>query len=162
MRARIERDYGASPLHLLGGIAWLALTAWAALELFQTSQPRNVALWLIAAVVLHDLVAVPVYSALDRVLRLRTPPEGRVPWVNHVRVPAILGGLVFLVYFPAILDLSPGAYISVFGAPRPDYLPRYLIFLAVLFAGSAAVYVVRALRRGRGGRTSGVHAPTGR
>ncbi len=161
MRARIERDYGASPLHLLGGIAWLALTAWVAIELFETPQPRNLAVWLIGAIVAHDLIAVPVYSALDRVVRGRTPPERRVPWVNHVRVPVILGGLVFLVYFPAILDLSPGTYIGVFGAPRPDYLPRYLIFLAVLFGGSAAVYAVRSIRRARGGRTSGAHAPTG-
>ena len=64
MRAR----YGASPLHLLAHLAALALAAWALLQALQLGGAERIVLWLVGAVVLHDVVLWPAYTTLDRIL----------------------------------------------------------------------------------------------
>ncbi len=61
--------YGASPLHLLAHLAALALAAWALLQALQLGHAQRIVLWLVGAVVLHDLVLWPAYTALDRLAR---------------------------------------------------------------------------------------------
>ena len=87
------RRYGASPVHLLAHLALLPIVAWALLTVLDFRAASNVVLWLVGAVILHDLVLLPAYSALDRVARV--PLRGAI---NHVRVPAGLSLLTLLGY----------------------------------------------------------------
>ena len=76
------RRYGASPVHLLAHLALLPVVAWALLTVLDFRAASNVVLWLVAAVILHDLVLLPAYSLLDRLARTATGSA-----VNYVRVP---------------------------------------------------------------------------
>ena len=63
-RRREALRYGASPLHLLAHLALLPLCRLGAAADRSTARgAENVVLWLVAAVILHDLVLLPVYSA---------------------------------------------------------------------------------------------------
>lgn len=142
MRAPLR--YGAGPLHLLVMVGCFALAGYAGVRLLD-ARPIAVAVWFAAAVVAHDLVLFPLYALADRsaqaVLRRRTP----VPWINHLRVPVLLSGLLLLVWFPLIFQLS-GFYTAVTALPAGVYLGRWLLVTGVLFTGSAVVLAVR-LRR---------------
>ena len=79
-------------------LALLPLCVWALVQVLGVSSEkaaRGVALWLVAAVILHDLVLVPFYAGLDRVARRAL----RGPAVNYVRVPAGLSLLMLLVFW---------------------------------------------------------------
>ena len=68
-RARGVRRYGASPLHLVAHVAAFALAGWAILKIAGLGGAQRVLVWFAAAVILHDLVLLPAYTALDRVLQ---------------------------------------------------------------------------------------------
>ena len=138
MRAR----YGSSPLHLVLHVAVFAAFAWVALQIADAREAWNIVLWFAAAIVLHDLALLPFYSAIDRVARL----GGRGPAVNYVRVPAGLSGVLLLLFFPPILGRNSGSFARVAGVEPSGYLGRWLAVTAVLFAVSAALYVVRSRR----------------
>jgi hypothetical protein len=76
---------------------------------------------------------------------LRMHPRAPVP-----REPALLSGLLFLTWFPLILERSSGLYRSVTGVEPPDYLARRLLLRAALFAASLVVGLLRAARQPRG------------
>ena len=99
---------------------------------------------------LHDLIFLPLYSALDRVLTSGRRGEVSAPqgptWVNHVRVPAVISGVLLLVTFPLVLRLSDHAYATASGLHESVYLMRWLLVTAGLFAVSAVLYVVRRAR----------------
>ena len=111
MKAR----YGASPLHLLAHLAALALAAWALLQALQLGGAERIALWLVGAVVLHDALLWPAYTALDRLAR-RGRPAG---WANYVRVPVGLSALLLLVFFPVMCGKGERTYLRVSGANLP-------------------------------------------
>lgn len=141
----MRRRYGAGPLHLLVMVGCFALAAYAGLRLLD-ARPVAVAVWFAAAVVAHDLVLFPLYTQADRsaraVLRRRPAP---VQWINHLRVPALLSGLLLLVWFPLVFRLS-GFYTAVTALPADVYLGRWLLVTGVLFTGSALALAVRLLR----------------
>lgn len=141
---RLRPVYGAGPLHLLSHVAALALAAYAFTRIFAGGQPWNVVLWFAGALVLHDLVAFPLYSALDRLARGRRAR----PSINYVRVPALLAGLALLVFAPLILGLGDGRYERATALSQDVYLGRWLLLCGALFAGSALLYAVRARTRG--------------
>jgi hypothetical protein len=142
----VRRRYGASPLHALAHLAALALAGFALLQLVEVRGADRVFLWLAAAVVLHDLVLLPLYSALDRAAQAATGSA-----INYVRVPVGLSLLLLLVFFPLVLGRSTGTLESVSGAPAADYLARWLLITGVLCAGSALAYVAKArAKRARG------------
>src|ERR1700722_2867267 len=67
-RRRLWALYGAGPLNLLVLVASFAIAGAAVAGWFQ--RPRDVLTaleWFAAAIVLHDLVALPLYSLLDRI-----------------------------------------------------------------------------------------------
>jgi hypothetical protein len=97
--------------------------------------------WFVGAALLHDLVLLPAYSLSDRVLHAR--PRAPRSWINHVRVPAVISGVLLLVYFPEILRLSERRYRLASGHPLADYGVRWLAISGVLFAVSALVWRVR-------------------
>ncbi len=134
--------YGAGALHLLSTLAALALAAYAFSRIFAGPQPTNVVAWFAGAIVAHDLVAFPLYTALDRLARGR-----RTRGVNYVRVPALLAGLTFIVFAPLILGLGDGRYERSTTLSQDVYLGRWLLLCGALFAASALLYAVRARHR---------------
>jgi hypothetical protein len=141
--------YGAGPLHLLAHLAGLAIAAYALAQLLGENNWVNFLAWFIGAALLHDLVLLPIYTALDRLAHggIHAKRRRRVPIVNHVRAPALISGLLLLIYFPLILGPAVPQYVSATGHHPTGYLRNWLLITAALFAGSAAIYGVRVWRR---------------
>ncbi|MCW2606772.1 MAG: Lipoprotein [Frankiales bacterium] len=134
--------YGASAVHLLAVLACLALAGVAVVELAQGPAALKIALWSGGAVLLHDLALYPLYTALDR-------GAGRVlgrTAVNFVRVPALLSGLLLLLFWPVVTQHSEGSYSFASGLDQDVFLGRYLAVTAVLFAASGLLYVLHRVR----------------
>ena len=140
----MRRSYGASPVHLLAHLVLLPLAGWAILQVLDFRGARDVVIWFVAALILHDLVAVPFYSALDRLAR-RAAVRG-VPVINHLRVPAVMSGVTFLVYFPSILGKADGSRHYLSGVTPHGYLARWLGLVALSFGVSALLFAVRVAR----------------
>ena len=138
------RRYGASPLHLAGLVVCFAVAGYAAVRLLGT-RPAAVALWFVAAAVVHDLVLAPLYLLLDRTGRRR---GAFPPWWNHVRVPAALSLLLLLVWFPEIARRSR-TYPVVTALDASGYLGRWLAVTGALFALSALAFGAGRLRAAR-------------
>jgi hypothetical protein len=155
----VRGRYGDGPLHLIAVVASLAIAGYAFLEIADRPAPISFALFFAGAVVVHDLIAFPIYSALDRVAgraaaRLAVGPGA----VNYVRVPALLSAFSLIVWFPLILGLDTAAYESAAGRTPADYLGRWLGLTAVLFVGSGVVYAIRR-RRGQPDRDPATDPP---
>lgn len=161
-RNRLQALYGASGLHLLLMLATFALGAYIVLELGidELWNPdvwwQSILVWFLGAVLLHDLVLFPLYALADRLTgtatRRRTPPDHTtgVPIINHVRVPVLAAGLLFLLFFPGILKQGASSYADATGQTQEPFLERWLILSAVIFALSALAYGVRTTRTHHG------------
>ncbi len=159
--SQFKRRYGASPLHLLAHIVAFAIVAYAIVQLLGQKHWVNWAAWFLAAALLHDLVLLPAYSLLDgaghsllRRVHLHLPggdphDPAHVPLINHVRAPALISGLLALIYFPLILGPAGPGYRSATGHHPSGYLRNWLAITFVLFIASAAIYAVRVWRRRR-------------
>ncbi|NJP50281.1 hypothetical protein HCJ93_09390 [Streptomyces sp. SBST2-5] len=134
-----------SPFPLLVLLCSFALCGYAGVRLLEGDW-LLVVLWFAGAAVLHDLVLAPLYLAADRALLATAGPRRR--WVNHVRVPAVLSGLLLLVWFPLITGRVSERYVRVTALSADGYAARWLLLTAALFGGSALLYAVR-VRRGR-------------
>ncbi|MGH3684181.1 MAG: hypothetical protein ACRDRU_30130 [Pseudonocardiaceae bacterium] len=140
-------------VQLLSLLASFVVVGYAGIRLLGDN-PIGVGSWFVGSAVVHDLVLFPLYAGLDAalVLLLRRRPElatvAGVRWLNYLRVPAMLSGLLLLVWSPLILRLSEDAYHSASGLSAQPFLARWLVVTAVLFAISAAVLVVRVAQRG--------------
>jgi hypothetical protein len=111
-------------------VVLLPLCAWGLAQAFSVSSPKaawGIGVWLIGAVVLHDLLLLPLYSGLDRGARTLLPG----PRVNYVRIPAGLSLLMLLVFWGMI------------GRRGDGYALRWLLVTAALFIGSGLVYLAR-------------------
>jgi hypothetical protein len=135
MRAR----YGASPIHLLAHLILLPIVGWALLSVLDFRAASNVVLWFVAAVILHDLILLPAYSALDRLAQKTTPRTV----VNYVRVPAGLSLLMLLVFWSTIRGKGDGNFHYTSGLNYEGYFGRWLLVTAGLFAISGATFLVR-------------------
>jgi hypothetical protein len=136
MRAR----YAASPLHLLAHLAALALAAWALLQALDLGGAERIVLWLVGAVVLHDMVLWPAYTTLDRLAR-RGRPAG---WANYVRFPVGVSALLLLVFFPVMCGKGERTYTRVSGEGWEGYAARWLVVSAALFVVAGALYLARS------------------
>lgn len=152
------RWYGASPLHLLAMLACFGLAGYAAARLIP-SAPIGVAVWFLGAVVGHDLLLMPLYSLADRsamlAIRHREPQLPAGPWINYLRVPAALSGILLLVWFPLILRLSAPYPASTTLSADP-YVWHWLAVTGALFLLSAVALAFRLRRSSRS-----VPAPAG-
>jgi FtsH-binding integral membrane protein len=137
----MRRVYGAHPLHLLAHAVLLPVAAFAILELAGVRAASNIALWFVAAVVLHDLLLLPASAVADRAIQATVPRA-----VNFVRVPAALSALLLLVFFPLICGRSDSTLEGVSGVAPQGYAERWLLVTAALFAVSAALYLLRRRR----------------
>ncbi|MGI5186411.1 hypothetical protein ACQEVZ_60275 [Dactylosporangium sp. CA-152071] len=144
------RWYGANPLHLLALICAFAVAGYAAVRLF-AQQPIGVAVWLVGAAVAHDLILFPLYAIADRsaraVLHRRATDVSTVPWINYLRVPTVLSGLLLIAWFPLIFRLAPG-FEAATGLSQDVYLGRWLAITAILYGGAALASAL-SLRRTR-------------
>ncbi|MEU4582249.1 hypothetical protein AB0F92_09185 [Kitasatospora aureofaciens] len=76
-----------------------------------------------------------------------------MPWINYLRVPIFLSGVLLLVWFPLILDLSI-PYAGAARLPEDVYLGRWLAITAVLFAASALALALKLRRVHRAARAT--------
>ncbi len=103
--------------------------------------------WFCGAVIGHDLLLMPLYSLADRsavaALRHRGEPQlPTAPWINYLRVPAALSGLLLLVWFPLILRLRSPYHASTTLSADP-YLWHWLAVTGTLFLLSAVAFALR-------------------
>lgn len=151
--ARFRSAYGDSPLHLLAVLASFAIAGYAFLRIVESPSALGTLVWFAGAAVAHDLLAFPLYSALNLIAHraVEGPADTweksrRVPLINHIRIPAFLSGLALLMFFPLILGLDRSNYERDAGLSPDVFLTRWLGLCAALFLGSALIYAVR-LRR---------------
>ena len=151
------RWYGASPLHLLALLACFGLAGYAAARLV-SSHPVAVVVWFLGAVIGHDLLLMPLYSLADRsamaAVRHREPRLPATPWINYLRVPAALSGLLLLVWFPLILRLQSPYHASTTLSADP-YVWHWLAVTGALFLLSAVAFALRLRRQSRTVRAAG-------
>src|SRR5262249_22701102 len=137
------RRYGASRWHLAGHVAYLGLAAVVLARLLDRPSAANIVAWLVAAVVLHDLVALPLYTLLDRLVWRVAPRAVAVA----LRPRAALAGLTLLVLFPPILGLNARTFARAAGHPPSGYAARWLALAAGVAVAVAVVTRVRTRRR---------------
>jgi hypothetical protein len=145
-----RRLYGDGPLHLLGFLACLLVSGAAVVgwfDAFPSSLAIKVLAWFGGAIIAHDLVLFPLYSLIDRVASRAGRAAG--PALNYIRIPALLSGLLGLVFFPEILRLGDHAFFVASGLHQRVFLARYLAVCGAMFAISGAAYVT-GLRRQSG------------
>jgi peroxiredoxin len=142
---RFPRWYGASPLHLLTMLGCFALAGYAAAELLPDNAV-GIPVWLVGAVIGHDLLLMPLYTLADRsamaVFRHRKPRLPAVPWINYLRVPAALSGMLLLIWFPLIFRL-PTRFPDTTTLSLDPYLWHWLAVTGALFLLSAAALALR-------------------
>lgn len=134
-----------SPFQLLLLACSFALAAYAGVRLL-AGDWFGVALWIVGAALLHDLVLLPLYTVADRAVTGGLGAAGRRGWTLYVRVPALLSGLLLLVWFPLISGMVDRRYRSATGLSPDGFLSRWLLITAVLFGGSAVVLAWRVRR----------------
>ncbi len=138
--------------HLLALLASFVVAGYAGLRLL-SGNPVGVGAWFVGSAVVHDLVLFPLYAGADAALvrLLHHRPEwatvGGVGWLNHLRVPAAMSGVLLLVWSPLILR-RPTALQEASGLSDQPLLPNWLAVSAVLFAISAAALTARIALRG--------------
>jgi len=148
--SRFRYEYGHGPVHLLAALACFAISAWALAQAFDVlASPGNFVLWFVGAIVAHDFLLLPVYSALGKLAAgalgaAREPTRMRIAALNHLRVPALLSGLALLVWFPLVAGAGSDTFTGASGLSNEIYLERWLLLSAVLFLGSALLLAVRA------------------
>ncbi len=158
MKRAVRGMKAGSPLQLLLLACSFALAGYAGVRLL-AGDWFAVALWFVGAALVHDLVLVPLYGAVDRgVVRAlgAVGTGGRREWAGYVRVPAMLSGLLLLVWFPMVSGWSAAPYASATTLSGDGFLGRWLLSTAVLFGGSALLLLVR-LRRATKQRPSADH-----
>jgi len=155
-RERLRALYGAGPLNLLVLVASFAIAGAAVAGWLQ--RPRDVPTvleWFAAAIVLHDLVALPLYSLLDRIAfggigaglrRARGTAPAPVSPTAYLRIPAMLSGLLLLVFFPVLFGLGSGSELSASGIAESGYLARWLLATGLMFAASGLAYAIAIAR----------------
>ncbi|WP_435882136.1 hypothetical protein [Streptomyces kronopolitis] len=140
--------YGEGPLHLLLMLASFALAGYAGVRLLAGGQWPLVLVWFAGAALLHDLVLLPLYAAADRVLVRCLPQRART---GYVRVPAAVSGLLLLVWFPLIAGSTDPRWVAHYeattGLPGGEFLARWLLLTAGLFALSALWLLCRTGQR---------------
>jgi hypothetical protein len=134
-------------------LASFTVAGYAAVRLL-AGNPIGIGAWFVGSAIGHDLVLFPLYAGLDAVLvlLLRRYPAwatlGGVSWLNHLWAPAVISGLLLLVWSPLILRL-PTAFHAASGLPAQPFLPHWLAVTAALLLLSAAALVARITTKRR-------------
>jgi hypothetical protein len=142
-----RRHYGAGPWHLLGLLASFAVAGYAVTRVFAQGGWKAILVWFGLCVILHDGVGWPIYASADRVLT-RCGRLGAVrgwpgaTYINHVRVPTVISGLLLVMFAPMIFRLSH-YFEGITGFSEDVYLWNWLLVSGALFGASAALFLVR-------------------
>ena len=148
----LRRYYGADALHMVVLLSCFAFSGYIATRVAGAPGAARIGLWFGGAVIGHDLVLYPLYMIADRTLHPHpSHPHSslRVLATNHIRVPALISGLLLLVWFPLIFGLSRNVYRANVGLTPDPYLGRWLLVTGLLFGGSAVVLAIRLAVRSR-------------
>ena len=149
-----RRRYGAHPSHLLLLVIAAAVAGWAVLQWVKAPTPVRLLVWFAGALIGHDLIAFPVYAALDRLLlrviggrsafdAAASISRWRRAAINHVRIPALLSILLLLMWYPLIFKRSDGVYFAASGRHQSRFLGNYLLAVGLLFGASLIVFMLR-------------------
>lgn len=156
--ARVKRTYGGHPLHLLTLLACFAFVGYV-ISVMGPKQLWNskvwwqsIVVWFVGAILLHDLVLFPFYAIADRSLGAGwRAVTGRLPAArpkvspaNYIRIPLMASGLLFLMFFPGIIEQGAPAYHRATGLTQQPFLDRYLLIVAALFGLSAVTFAIRS------------------
>jgi hypothetical protein len=126
---------------------------------------RYIVIWFVGAIVAHDLIVLPLYCALDRLVlaasrrgNRRRSVSGqsergaaelaatRSPGWVYVRIPLILSALLLLVFGAEILREGNATFHVASGHTQDAYLERYLIVVGALFLISGLAYAWSSAR----------------
>ena len=146
----VTEEARTSPAAVVALVLALVVMTWGAFQLVEGGGAAAVSavIWFAGAVLLHDLVAFPAYTAADRALTgAQRSARPRVPWVNHVRVPVVVSLLVLAMLWPSVTRRVDEVGVE-------DYVWRWLGLTAALSVASAAWYVLRVLRGSRARATT--------
>lgn len=146
---RFRYEYGAGPVHLVAAAVGLGVAVWALFTVIGVlGRPENFVKWFVGAIVLHDLLFLPLYSALgvaaSGALLRGERTRIRVAALNHLRIPALLSGLMLLVWFPLVLTKASGTFMGATGYSDDFFFGRWVALTVVLFAVSALLFALRA------------------
>ena len=148
---RFRATYGAGPLNLLAVLATFGVAAYALSRSFDLlDDPARMLVWLGGGIVAHDLVLMPMYSLLGLLATAallrpgERPSRLRIAALNHLRVPALLSGLLALVWFPLIAGKGSGSFMRASGLSNDVYFERWLLASAAMFTASGLVLALRA------------------
>jgi hypothetical protein len=165
--AMFRRHYGASPLHLVAFMASIAVTGLAVKGWLDepTISIRYILIWFVGAIIAHDMVVLPLYTAIDRLALaisrrghahpadfgsaeqgVLAPAPPRSPGWVYVRVPLILSAMLLLVFGAEILREGNATFRVASGHTQDVYLSRYLIVVGALFLLSGLAYVRSSAR----------------
>jgi uncharacterized membrane protein YidH (DUF202 family) len=130
---------------LLGGLGILLLAygIWRIFQFSAATQPRQLGIWLAAALVLHDGILSWLVVGVGWLLARFVPGRAR----GYLQGALITGGLVTLVAIPLIYrrgKSQPGQALL-----ERDYLANLLIIFACIAAVTGAAYLVRVRREAR-------------
>ncbi|MDN5587699.1 MAG: hypothetical protein L0G69_14175 [Brevibacterium sp.] len=152
--------YGARPRHLLVLTACFLLAGFAVLVrgLDQLFDPdvwwQSPAVWFLGGAVFVDLVLLPLCALADRALAVVLPAERtslkrglRIPIVNYIRVPVLASGLLFLLFFPGIVEQGRSSYLAATGQTQEPFLGRWLWLTALFCCLSILAFAVRCCAR---------------
>ena len=122
--------------------------AYALLRIFEIPSTAGILLWLGGAIVLHDFIALPLYSLLLRVSEEVTdaavhPRRKALIALNHIRIPAAFSLLLLLISFPLVFQIDEPRYEITVGLDLDRYLGNWLLITAVLFAGSGLLLALK-------------------
>lgn len=147
----MKEFYGEGPSHLVAAAIGLSIATYGLWRIIEVLDPWQVLPWLLGAAIFHDAVLLPVYSAIGLVAygiaRLGLVEQPRADLFNHIRVPAVISGLLLAVWFPLILELNPSGYEGAVGQTTEAYMGRWLTLTAGLFAVSLVIYAGRVIRQ---------------
>ena len=146
----VRRVDAGHAVRLLVIVGCLAFAGYVADRVIRVPYAWMIGLFFVGAIVAHDFVLYPVYTLTDRVIRrLGVGHRPQVSWINHVRIPALLSGLLLVLFFPLVFGLGAKTYRSATGLDTGPFLSRWLLVTAALFAFSGVLYVGRLWRASR-------------
>jgi hypothetical protein len=149
---RFRYEYGAGPLHLIAVLASLALVLYAILRIFEIPSTGGILLWMGAAIVAHDFIALPIYSLFLRVAEegaeaaLPTRRRGLLA-LNAFRIPAAFSLVLLLISFPLVFQIDEPRYRITTGLDLDRYLGNWLLITGVLFLISGLWLAVKLRSR---------------
>lgn len=150
----MRRRLGGGPLYFVGHAVFFVVAYLAVRNTLQfaTSHTWNWVAWFVGAALLHDLVFLPFYAFPDGIVSLQEHPWRRVRLVNHLRVPAVVSGVMLLAFAPSIFAKGEAAYTRTSGDVPPDFLGRWALITVGLFGVSAVLYGLRWVKASRDAR----------